>query len=426
MEIHWTGISPRRIDAATLSAQQSIIPYALLVGLIGGIVGAAYVTSMKVLEHFFFPNHWQSGWRDGWHFLVLIGAGIIVALGTRFIGPSGDVELLVDNIHVSGGAEDLRLLRSLVPISLICIGAGGGMGPEAPLVQTGGTLGSWVARRFHRDRVDTRSLTITGMAAAFTVLFGTPLGSAIFALELLHKRGLEYYEALMPAVIGSVVGLAIYYLLTTVGLTPVWSFPAVGNVRGVDLLWAVGCGVVGAIVANLFTYLTEFLRAVFRRLPPLSRPVIGGIALSLLALASPYALTFGEAQINPLTIKTGAALFFLGAAAAKLAGTSITLSSTWKGGFIIPLFFMGVALGRFGHALFPGTNVVVLMAAMMAANNVGVTKTPLGSVLVVSGMAGLKVLPTTLLAALVALFLTSNIGLIESQRARDSADEPAV
>ena len=42
-------------------------------------------------------------------------------------------------------------------------------------------------------------LTITGMAAGFTVLFGAPLGAALFALEILHRRGLEYYEALMPA-----------------------------------------------------------------------------------------------------------------------------------------------------------------------------------------------------------------------------------
>ena len=85
---------------------------------------------------------------------------------------------------------------------------------------------------------------------------------------------------------------------------------------------------------------------------------------------------------------------------------------------------MGVALGRFLHSLFPDTNVVVLMAALMAANNVGVTKTTLGSVLVVSEMAGIKVLPTTLLAALISLFLTSNVGLIESQRNREPADAP--
>src|SRR5579875_31104 len=225
MEIHWAGIPSHHTGSGSLSAQQSIIPYALLVGLVGGVVGAAYVSAMKLLEKAFFPEHWATPV----HFFFLLGAGVIVALGTRFIGPSGDVELLVDNIHVAGGAEDLRGLRSLIPISLICIGVGGGMGPEAPLVQTGGTLGSWIARRFHRDRVDMRTLTITGMASAFTVLFGTPLGSAIFALELLHRRGLEYYEALIPAVLGSVIGFAIYLLLTGVGLSPVWSFPAVGT-----------------------------------------------------------------------------------------------------------------------------------------------------------------------------------------------------
>jgi H+/Cl- antiporter ClcA len=422
MEIHWSGLSPRHAASAALPAQRSIIPYALLVGLIGGLVGAAYVSSMKLLQMALWPDHWQS-W---FHLFILVLAGCVVAVGTRWIGPSGDVELLVDNVHVAGGAEDLRGLRSLIPISLICIASGGGMGPEAPLVQTGGSLGSWVGRRFHLDRVEMRTLTITGMAAAFTVLFGTPLGSAIFALELLHKRGLEYYEALIPAVIGSVIGFAIYLVITGLGLSPIWNFPATGALHDVDILWAIGCGVVGALVAIIFTYLTEFLRAVFRRVPAFYRPIIGGLVLGLLAFASPYALTFGEAQINPLTVKSAAALFFLGAAAAKMAGTSITLSSTWKGGFIIPLFFMGVALGRFGHALFPGSNVVVLMAALMAANNVGVTKTPLGSVLVVSGMAGLKILPTTLLAALIALFLTSNVGLIESPRERDRADEPAV
>ena len=67
-------------------------------------------------------------------------------------------------------------------------------------MQTTGTVG-------HGDRQPAptptsqvvRILTITGMAAGFTVLFGAPLGSAVFALEILHRRGLEYYEALMPA-----------------------------------------------------------------------------------------------------------------------------------------------------------------------------------------------------------------------------------
>jgi H+/Cl- antiporter ClcA len=61
------------------------------------------------------------------------------------------------------------------------------------------------------------------------------------------------------------------------------------------------------------------------------------------------------------------------------------------------------------------------MAAFMAAVNVGVTKTPLGSTLVVTEMAGLHVLPTTLIAAVLSLFLTSEVGLIHTQRDREAA-----
>jgi H+/Cl- antiporter ClcA len=146
---------------------------------------------------------------------------------------------------------------------------------------------------------------------------------------------------------------------------------------------------------------------------------VGAGVLGALAFWSPYALTFGESQISGLTVRHAAVAVFGVAAAAKLLGTTVTLSSGWRGGFIIPLFFIGVALGRLGHQLLPGTNEAVLMAAMMTAVNVGVTKTPLGTTLVVTEMAGLQLVPTTLLAAVVSLFLTSEVGLIDSQRRRE-------
>jgi H+/Cl- antiporter ClcA len=55
-----------------------------------------------------------------------------------------------------------------------------------------------------------------------------------------------------------------------------------------------------------------------------------------------------------------------------------------------------------------------------------VTKTPLGSTLVVTEMAGLQVLPTTLIAAVVALFLTSEVGLIHTQQERQGAFAPGL
>ncbi len=167
----------------------------IVVGVAGGAIGAAYVGMLRALDHVLGPD----GRSDPVVIAVLVVTGLAIAGLIRLLGDPGDVELLVDNIHVSGGPEDVRALRSLLPVSLLGIAAGGALGPEAPLVQTAGTVGTTIGRRSAADTHQRRILTITGMAAAFTVLFGAPLGSAIFALEILHRRGLEYYEALMPA-----------------------------------------------------------------------------------------------------------------------------------------------------------------------------------------------------------------------------------
>lgn len=414
----WTNHRHQRLLVeAFLRRRAGLFPAVMAVGILGGAVGAAYVGVLHLLMRGLWPTHWGPAARVG----VLAGAGLGVGLLTRWLGNPGDVELLVNNIHVLGGAEDIRDLRSLVPVSLVCIAAGGAMGPEAPLVQTTGSLGSWVAGRRRRSVTDTRILTITGMAAGFTVLFGAPLGSAIFALEILHRRGLEYYEALLPAVLGSLCGFAVYLVATGVGLQPVWHFPALGRVRATDLGWSIGCGIAGAVVAVAFTYLSTALRRLFRMVHPTARPLVGGLALGLLALWSPYALTYGELQVNPLVARRAVIGGLAVAALAKLAGTTVTLSSGWRGGFIIPLFFIGSALGRIVHVVFPHTNEVVLMAAVMAAANVGVTKTPIGTTLVVTEMAGLSLLPTTLVAAVLALFLTSEVGVIHTQRDREGA-----
>ena len=387
------------------------------VGVGGGLIGAGFIGLLHLLQAALWPSHW----RTGPHFAILVGVGVGVALLTRLLGNPGDVELLVNNIHLMGGPDDIRDLRSLVPVALLCISSGGAMGPEAPMVQLSGSFGAWISGRRRLPMVETRILTITGMAAGFTVLFGAPLGSAIFGLEILHRRGLEYYEALLPAVLGSLSGYAVYAAITGLGLQPIWHFPAIGSIHGVDLLWAVGVGVAGSVVSVVFTYLSTGLLWVFRRCGPMFRPVIGGAALGALAFWSPYALTFGEGQINPLVARKAMVMVLVVAAAAKLCGTAVTFSSGWRGGFIIPMFFIGVSLGRLAHLLVPSTNEVVLMAAFMAAINVGVTKTPIGSTLVVSEMAGLALLPTTLIAAVVALFLTSGVGLIHTQREREGA-----
>jgi chloride channel protein, CIC family len=407
----------RFFDAEVIGIEPRVVGIVIGAGVVGGALGAGYLVVLHLLQGVLWPTTWAA---PAVGFAVLGSVGLVIAFVVRLGGSPGSVELMVDNIHVSGSATGLRALRTLVPTSWLCIAAGGALGPEAPLVQSTGSLASWAAQRAGLSVRDARIVTIAGMAAGFTVLFGAPLGSAVFALEILHRRGLQYYEALLPAILGSLSGYAVFVLVTGADLVPTWNLPVPSGLRTDDLAWAVGAGVVGAGVAVVFTYLTSALRWCARRIPSVLRPFVGGTALAALGLVSSDALTFGEDQISRIIHTHGVTVaFFVLAAAAKLAGTSVTLASGWQGGFIIPLFFIGTCLGRAVHGLAPATDEAVMVAALMAASSAGVTKTPLGSTLVVSEMTGLRSLPTTLIATVVSFALTSQVGLIHTQRERE-------
>jgi len=400
-------------------ARRRIVLAVVGAGLIGGLFGAAYLWVLRGVTDVIGAGH-VGRWM---HVPLLVGVGLVVALLVRWLGAPDDVELLVGNIHVLGGPREVRGLRSLIPASLLCVGVGGPLGPEAPLVTATGTFGSLLGHRQRMSPNEVRMIAITGMAAGFTVLFGAPLGSALFALEILHRRGMEYYEALMPSLVGALVGFAVAAVARVVGLEPVWHFPPIRVLTPGDFGWAIAAGVIGAIVAVLFTWLTIGLRHAVALIPPSLRPALGGLVIGLGALATPYVLTNGEQQINDLLDHRVVVGTLVVAAIAKLCSAAVGVVTGFRGGFIIPLFFIGFCLGRLTEGHLPGGNSMVFAAALMVACNVGVTKTPLGSTLVVTEMAGFTILPTTLIAAMVSLVLTSEVGLIHSQQRRLHVDE---
>ena len=392
----------------------------VVAGTAGGLLGAAYLWTLDRVQDVIGPGTWSRTGQVG----VLVLAGVFVSVLVHFLGRPADVELLVDNIHVPDVEhESPARLRSLLPVSLLCIGVGGTLGPEAPVVTTTGTVGHRLATRWGLQPDDVRVVAITGMAAGFAVLFGAPLGGAIFALEIPHRRGLEYYEALVPAAIGAVCGYAVSTAFGGLGLEPIWTLPIVDHIDGVDLAWALLAGVLGAAIGVLFTMFVSVLHRVADLVPALARPTVGGVTLGLLAIATPYALTNGEFQIESLLESPPAVRILVIAGIAKLLGAAVALVTGWRGGFIIPLFFAGFVLGWAVAGWLPIENEWVFIAGTMVAANVAVTKTPFGSALVVTEMAGFTLLPTTLVSSLTCLVLTSPVGLIDNQRRRIDAYE---
>ncbi|MGB0112954.1 MAG: chloride channel protein [Ilumatobacteraceae bacterium] len=386
-------------------------------GVAGGGFGAAYLWTLDRVHDGVGPQHWSELGQIG----VLVSAGLLVSVLVYALGHPADVELLVDNIHVPDAEhEHPARLRSLLPVSLLCIGVGGTLGPEAPVVTTTGTVGHRLAVRWGLEPDDVRVVAITGMAAGFAVLFGAPLGGALFALEIPHRRGIGYSEAAVPACIGAVLGYAFSTAAGRFGLAPIWELPLIDEIAWIDLVWAVVAGLLGAVIGLVFTGLVRAGTVAVRHLPAVSRPAIGGVALGLLAIASPYALTNGELQIDELAV--GAAVSTLALAAiVKLTAAAVCVVTGWRGGFIIPLFFVGFCVGRVVVDLLPGATEWAFVVAVMIAANVSVTKTPLGSTLVVLEMAGATVLPGALVAALVSLVVTSPLAVIASQRDRVDA-----
>jgi H+/Cl- antiporter ClcA len=391
------------------------------VGLGSGAIGAAYLRALQLASEVLGPG----AWTGGAHIAVLAAVGALITVLVRTLGRPADVELLVGNIHVQGMTDDRvgpdGRLRSLIPISLLSVGAGGTLGPEAPIVTTTGTVARRSARRAQLEPHDVRTLTITGMAAGFSVLFGAPLGAAIFALEIPHRRGLEYYEALVPAAIGALCGFAVSTVAGGHGLEPIWRLPVIDSIDGIDLAWAVLAGVLGAAIGVLFTVVVTVLHRLADVVPAAPRPMLGGILLGLLALVSPYALTNGEFQIETMLDHPPAVRVLIVAGLAKLLGAAIALVTGWRGGFIIPLFFSGFVLGWAVSGWLPIDHQWVFITGTMVAANVAVTKTPFGSALVVTEMTGYTLLPTSIVSSLTSLILTSPVGLLKNQRQRFDA-----
>jgi H+/Cl- antiporter ClcA len=412
-----------------VAARMRLLCASALVGAVSGVIGAGYLGVLAVATRWLGPIDGASLGANLVHGGVLVATGVAISALMAVLGDPGEAGVLIDSVHTAGGPARLGALVSLVPVSLLTISSGAGIGPEPPLMQTTGTVGAWIGRRLRLSgsHGDLRTLSVTGMASGLTVLFAAPLGAAVFALEILHRRGLEYYEALLPACVGSLSSYGVYTLLTGRDRSSVWHFPASPpSLRPLDLLLGVAAGVGGAIVAHVFSALIRTCARFARRVPSWALPPIAGAALGALGLALPAGLTFGEAQMSQLlrTAALSAPLLAL-IAVGHLLSAAIPLAGRWKGGIIIPMFLVGYCLGRAalvgtGH----GGDPLTLAVALMVACNVGMTKTPLGSTLVVAQSAGVVQLPAMLIAALTSLGLTSRIAFVGNQRHRSPASHP--
>ncbi|MBP5975628.1 chloride channel protein [Brasilonema sp. CT11] len=350
--------------------------------------------------------------------LVMPLAGLAIGLVIHFLGNPGEIAVIVDNIHFRGGRLDASKNPSMILASLVSISAGGSAGPEAPLVQVTGSFGTWVAERLRLEGEDVRSMSLAAMAAGFTALFGAPLGGAMFALEILHHQHIvEYYEALMPAIVSSCASYVVFAAITHLGIAPTWHFPQYHLDSIDDFAVAMMFGIVGVVAGWIFMGIFRGCDRIFALIPgPIYlRTTIAGLGLGILATFLPLTRYFGHKELDEVVNQSFPVIFLFILAIAKMAAISITVGGGWRGGFIIPLFFIGACVGKAVATFLPGLNPTLAMICTMAAINVSVTRTPISTTLLLSKLTNFSPLTPILFASLIGFFLAPKVPFIASQ-----------
>jgi H+/Cl- antiporter ClcA len=415
--------------------------WACVIGVAGGFLALAYYAVMRLLLHYV----WERGARIDQSNLgylptfrpailvITTAGGFVVGLLSHLLGTPGEIAAVVDNIHMEHGRIDPKQTPSMTAISLASIAAGGSAGPEAPLVQIIGSFGSWVGDRLKLRGDLVRTLTFCGMGAALGAFFGAPLGGALFALEIPHRRGLEYYEALVPSILAALVAFLVFR--SFVGYDgAIYHLAAIPSVTVGTVLIGAAAGIGGAIIGTLFILLFHQIERLFHPLikHTILLATLGGLLIGIIAQLAPMTLFWGENQISallhagePLLLAKGvygAAALLLLLALLKAMAVGATLHSGFRGGFIFPLFFIGAAVGIALSLVlgvwFPQLPTPVIVLGVMAATNVAVTKTPISTIVILSSLTGTAFIPSLVAACFASFLLTTRVSLIATQRSR--------
>ena len=383
-----------------------------ILGLVGGCIAGLYWIVLEFLTH-------KMAYFEGWQVIPLMSiAGLLAGLIIHFIGDPGEIHLIVNNIRFNKGKLDPKNNPSMILSSLLCVASGGSLGPEAPLVQVTGSTGSWLGKIFRLKGEELRSLSIAGMASGFTALFGAPLGGSLFSLEILHhKHAVEYYKAIIPALVASSFSYVVFAMIIHLGIGPIWNLSEYEYAGVFDFLYAVIFAAVGTLVAWGFIYCTKFFKLIFekRPVPIYLKTLIGGLLLGLIAYYFPLTRYFGHHEINQLLTQDLSLNALVAILLFKVLAIAITVTSGWRGGFIIPLFFVGVSLGSILYLLFPFINPTLAIISCMAAINACVTRTPMSTTILLATLTGFGYFIPILFASLTGYFLAPKIPFISSQ-----------
>ena len=376
----------------------------LLMGAIGGLLGAGFHHALHFVTHIRGEHTWLI-------FLMPVGGLMTVALyrvlkmqGNR--GTNEIIDATLDGHPVSTAVAPAIFLATAITHLF-----GGSAGREGAALQLGGSTASMLARIFRLNTEERRVMVMAGMSAVFAGLFGTPLTATLFCMEF-ESVGTLFTPALLPCYLAAftasrVSGLlgvhAETYLLET-AYTLTW-----GN-SWKFLVLAVLVSCLGIAMCAFF-HKAEHLAA--HHVPnPFIRITVGGVIVTILTLLVGDHRFNGAGMDMALEAVAGQADWY--SFLLKMLFTAVTLSAGFKGGEIVPTFCIGATFGCVLGGILglePGIAAALGLIGLFCC----ATNSPLASIVLSIEMFGGANLYLFALICVICFVLSGNSGLYASQ-----------
>ncbi len=371
--------------------------FAVLAGIGAGYGAVIFRWLIREFNIFFFTDGQKLLQNISPFYIVLIPAvgGLIVGFLVYYLAPETKghgVPEVMYAVDREGGRIRFRVavIKSLA--SSICIGSGGSVGREGPIVQIGSSLGSSLGQIFHLPREKVKILVACGAGGGIAATFNAPLAGIFFALEIIMRSYAPRH--LSSVVLASVLATVVsrYYL----GNNPSFMVPSYQMNTPWEILFYLVFGFFTAIAAYLFIFTLYKTEDIFDSIPVpgFLKPAIGGLAIGVIGLYYPQIFGVGYKSIELALYGKVAAVLALILAFAKLLATSITLGSGGSGGIFAPSLFIGAMLGVVfskitmilfpAIAISPGASAMIGMAAVFA----GAAQAPISAILILFEMTG--------------------------------------
>jgi chloride channel protein, CIC family len=359
--------------------------------------------------------------------IVCTIGGLLVGLLVKIFGDHNGIFAEIMLEFGKTGRFEYRNAPGIVLTAFVSLISGGSLGPEAPLADACGGMGTLTAEKLKLDEQETRTMGYGGLSAMLGAFITNPFGGALLSLES-AQGGMTgaslYFWTLFPSLLASAVATVVFVGLSGSFMDVLFSFPDYAPVVK-DLIMAIPFSLVGGVAGVLFMLMFKWLRKLMQPMKNhvMWRGLIGGLGMGIIGMVLPLTLFSGEEQTAELIEQAAeiGVIMLIVLALAKIFSTSLLLATGWQGGYVFPIMFAGVALGMAGHLLFPNTPVAVTVAATLAGALVSSLKAPLFAALFTLALVQAETAPVVAVAVLVAGLLTALLAMREAQQAKVKA-----